>query len=429
MSESFINFLSSNASCYDASRETLSNNQWRVLYHPDIGGKAGTGPLIVFFAIGVPLNLYIIIAILYKRLYTQPTYLLLLNLGITHLISCFIPILFGIVTGLRGEVWFGSSDYFRCQLCKIVAGYLLVSFAQSFNMALLSLERLAFFLSPLRYKSSVTFRKTSYVLVFTWLLSFGLTLPPILGYGDLPFAMWCGAIFLTRVHLIRSISYLSTCVIFIFLVMMILVVSNVWIVRIAITSIQKTRNLRIITPKSIAPHIVAVDAAHYRASRREMARKQLRLFQIFGILLLVSVLAILPAIFLVVATMINVAALKAECIIFVQISQLSQVALHPAIEASIAPELRKIFVSHCSFCCPTKLRYMACGKYLYAACTKLSTCCRADLWTKALEREIVNVYEFSMDHGARTISYNSSYTGPTGPSTATIGASNTLSQL
>ena len=417
---SLASSVSPNVSCYGASRETLTDN-WRVLYHPDFGGKAGTGPLILLFITGIPLNLYIVIAILYKRLYTQPTYLLLLNLGIIHLITCFIPILFGIVTGLRGEVWFGSSDYFRCQLCKIVSGYLLVSFAQSFNMALLSLERLAFFLSPLRYKSSVTYRKTGYVLVFMWLLSFGLTLPPILGYGDLAFAMWCGFIFLTRPHVDSSVSYLSICVVVGVILLMILVVSNIWIAHIAIKSINEVRDKRV-TP--ISDTRIGMGTMYQRTRRREMARKQLRLFQIFGILLLVSILAILPAIFLAAATIINVRALQAEYLIFVQIFQLAQVALHPAIETSIAPELRRIVVSHCLFCCPTKLRYTVVGRCLYAAYIKLGKCCRSDMWTRALEREIVNVYEFSMDHGARTISY-SSYTGPTGPSTTTIRASNT----
>lgn len=407
-------FLSDgNISCYGASRVNLSS-YWKELYQPSFAGEARTVALLLIFLTGIPLNLYIIIAILYKRLYTQPTYLLLLNLGFVDLFACFVPIAFGIVTGHRREISLGSSDYIRCQACKIISGYIIVVSLQSFTVSLLSMERLVFFVSPLRYRNSVTARKTGLMLAIVWLLSFALMMPPIYGYGDLTFAMWCGYIFLTPPHASRSLVYLCLMAVLGATQMVFIVISNVWIGCIAFKSMKMVKGLRITPNPSQATRIMHGDiavqrAAYNRKMSREVASKQLRFFQVFGGLLLVNILTILPAIILLVAVAVKLA-VPGEYVAFVQIVQMSQVVLHPAVETSIAPELRKVIVSHCRIC-PTKVRYTRVGKCLYKAYFSLSRWCRADLWTNALEKQLVNIYEFSMEEETmrRSYSINSKY--------------------
>lgn len=402
--DEIVDFLvETNTSCYEAGSNLSSH--WKVFQQPSYAGYQATIPLMLIFVTGLPLNLYIIIAILYKRLYTQPTYLLLLNLGIVDLFACFIPILFAIITGLRGEISFGESDYIRCQVCKLIGGYVLVINLQSFSICLLSLERLIFFVSPLRYRNSITSRRTGVALVIIWLLSIALTIPPLYGYGDLAFAMWCGYIFLTPPHASRSLIYLCVCAVYGAAEVVFLVLSNVWIACIAVKSMNKVKGLRITPNPSQASRIMHGDtfaqyAAYKRKMSRDIAKKQLRFFQVFGSLLLVNFVTILPAIILVVVTIVTLE-IPGGFVAFVHIAQMSQVTLHPIIETSIAPELRKVVVSHCRFC-PTKIRYTRLGKCFYKAYVRLSKCCRADLWTRALEKELVNVYEFSMELEGKT---------------------------
>ena len=379
-----------------------------MLLRPESGGKAATGTLIILFLTGVPLNLYIIIAILYKRLYTEPTYLLLLNLGIVHLISCFIPILFGIVTGLRGEVWFGSSDYFRCQLCKIIAGYNLVIFAELFNMVLFSLERLAFFVSPLRYKNSVTYKKVALAVVFIWCMCFGLMIPPILGYGDMSFVMWCGFVFSAQAHLDRAITYILVCAIIPIAYLIIIIASNAWILSIAIKSSWKLKESQIAPAnKSKVAHMMLGDSEQKRAAfRRWMGKilvsKQLRYFQNYCILLLVNVFAFFPMICLVLVVSANRSAVNSEFVIAALICQLSQVVLHPAIEIAVTPEFLKMFVSCCTVCCP-KIRYKLIGHMS----GKVDKYCWPKIWAKVLVRDIVKGYKFTQESRLSTYSWPS----------------------
>ena len=100
-------------------RDSL-HSHWRDLH---VSVYWGVAAYILILLIGVPLNLYIITVIAYKRLYSVPTYLLLLNLGITDLLMCpFIA--YQVITQLRGEISFGPTNYIRCQVCSNIIGQL-----------------------------------------------------------------------------------------------------------------------------------------------------------------------------------------------------------------------------------------------------------------------------------------------------------------
>lgn len=404
-------FEASNASCYEASSENLSDQYWQVFFHPDFAGKAGTGPLIMFFIIGVPLNLYIITAILIKRLNTQPTYLLLLNLGIIHLVTCFIPIFFGIVIGLRGEVWFGSSDYFRCLFCKIFTVYLLVTFAEVLNMALLSMERLAFFLSPVEHKNSLTYRRMAFVLVLIWLTSFVLIIPPILGYGDASFAMWCGLIFLSQAHLARALAYFLIGATIPLTYLIIVVASNLGIMLIAIRSSYKVKRSRIIPDSSKVSRIMIGDSeqiklAYKRRMSRILASKQIHLYQVYFIHLLVNIFTLFPLLALAITSSANRSSVEPEFVVIAQVLQLSQVVIHPAIVTVVTPELSKMILFNCTRCCP-RLRYNTIGNTIKAGHRIVGKCCWPRMWAKALENEIMNMYNqtVGMEQSGRYFNY------------------------
>jgi hypothetical protein len=387
-----VQSTNANYSCHAASEDYLTADLWKV-------ERGGSGVLAVYFIFGVPLNLFVIIAILCKHLYSIPTYLLLFNLGFTDLFTCFIPILLATISGLQGEISFGESDYIRCQLCKTVVGYLLVTFARTFIIALLSFERLVYFASPLLHTNSVTPSRISLTLTFVWLLSIGFVIPPLIGYGDSTFALWCGDIFLSKYHLNRSAIYLALSGTFIAMIVIFLTVSNLWIAWIGTKSTRKMRTLHIaprgsqlnITPQP--SHVISDNvldplqlySVARRQKSREVASQQMRLYQVYGTILLVDVLTTLPTAVLL-FVLAGATKVPGEFVTFAQVTQLSQVILHPAIIAIIAPSIRKII-----FHCPNKLRYTHFGKHMYKVYKKLVKCCMPSLWAMALEKELLQL--------------------------------------
>lgn len=410
--ELFLLYSTLNVSCVLdelPDRDTLSSH-WTDLFRADYVASAA---LVLIFLAGVPLNCYILAQILHKRLYSNPTYLLLLNLGFVDLLTCLIPILFNIVLSFNGEISFGRSDYTRCQVCKIVTAYILLTLQSAYNLALISVERLIFFRSPLQYSSLVTSKRVLLALVVIWFISIVFTIPPLAGYGDLAFSVSCGYIFLTTPHLDRSLVYLFVCAAFQGIVVIVLVVTNIWIVVIAMKSTLRVKGIRV-TPyesaKSRNSRISPFQSAKSRNSQnstiltshveqqvdlvqrrlsREVAKKQLRLCQVFGSIILVNIVTLIPAFVLIIVT-VSVSFMQPTFAVFVQISVFSQVVLHPLVEISLALELRRVIVKWCRPFMPhlNSLGKSTLGRAFSSCCSKVRNCCKSDTWTKALAEEL-----------------------------------------
>lgn len=506
-----------NVSCVSDGTLNMAglSSHWRAPDNPSYAGVAGTTTLFLVFAVGVPLNLYLLAAISWKKLYEQPTYVLLLNLGAADLLTCLVPVLLGFVTGVRREISFGASDFVRCQVCKVSAAYVLLTFAQSFTILFLSLERFLFFLAPLRHRR-ITLVHTKMAVLIIWLMALVLTLPPLFGYGDLIFAMWCGYVFISHPHVRRSVGYLIVCALLGVAVLSLLVISNLWIVCISVRLVSRVKGHRITPHPSQANRVILSDvmtrnpstcsplrgsnvavgsvrrsrnnsdvlfvrreeaelererqgneervqqgwqqeqqdeqrmqqerqeqqqneerkqlveeeeqlaegkeeqqeqqqqqqlpslkvsqasfntvhqrlrkAAHRRRLSKVVAQQQLRLFQVFGSILIVNFITVFPGILLVVTSTVASQEIPREFVTFALIMQLLQVILHPIVETFVSPDLRRIVFSHCS-CSTRLLRNTRVGRALYAGYRRLSKFYRAELWTKAVEKNLLTLLE------------------------------------
>ena len=299
--------------------------------------------LLIFFT-GIPLNSWIILGILFHKLYHQPTYLLLLNLAVSDLLICFIPVLLNIISNFLGYYSFGASDFIRCHACKIAVVYIILNFQTVFNLALLSLDRLMFFKLSIKYHHTVSTRRVGAVLGAVWLLSILLGIPPLLGFGDIVFAMVCGPIFVTRAHLEQSIPYIVVGIFVHTAVIVVVVVSNIWIVRIGLRHI---RTLRVKpTPKTTGGYFER-RLSHIDV---ESTIKQFKLFQVFGVILLVHFVTIIPAIVLVGILMSSQSDVPKGLLKFVKVSLIAQATLHPLVEAFFTPELKKMAKMMCCNC-------------------------------------------------------------------------------
>lgn len=298
--------------------------------------------IIIFFT-GVPLNTFIILRIITKKLHSQPTYMLLLNLAISDLLICLIPVLFNIICGFLGSYSLGSSDFLRCQVCKVAVIYIILNFQTVLNLSLISLDRLAYFKLSIKYHQYVRTDRVGVALVVVWVASILLGLPPLGGYGDVVFSTACGMIFVTPIHVERSISYIVIGILIHSVGIAILVVTNAWIVYIAWKQIRSLRVKPV--PKLEGSYferrmsIIDVDSTV----------KQFKLFQVFGGILLVHFVTLIPAIVLVGIVLFS-GRIPRAFYTFVLFSLIAQATLHPLVEAFFTPELKKVIKTWCQKC-------------------------------------------------------------------------------
>ena len=182
--------LEKSFSCLDKnlSREDVTQEYWSLRVLGEQHTSSAFGLSVVFtlmFIIGVTWNLIVIAIIIKKRLYNIPSVLLLLNLAITDLLFCLLVMPFSIVTGFAGEYIFGKSDYMRCQVCNSNVITVLLMTELLFTLLLLTIDRLIYLIKPLHYNSLTTAKRIIIGVFITWLVSIGLSIPPIFGFGEM----------------------------------------------------------------------------------------------------------------------------------------------------------------------------------------------------------------------------------------------------
>ena len=357
-------------------REMLSPEYWDYeLQGGKIEAYIRTALQLLLFLTGVPLNLYVIGRILWKRLYSTPTYLLLLNLAFSDLLICLITIPFNVASGFTSHFSFGNTNYIRCQVCKIGILYIMLNLLTTFNVALISLDRFAYFYFPLKYHLKITGKRTALALLGIWGLSIALCIAPLLGYGDQGFSVSCGFIFVTPKHVERGIAQLVVTAIAYTVVVITIAITNLGIVRIACKQIKATTTMTV-EMSTIGGGDTA--NAQEKEIRKKEAKKQFKLFRVFGGILLVNFATILPV--LVLVTVLVFTEIPTWYFLFVLVCIMSQVTLHPIVEAFFTPELRVAMPAPCKACC---------GKVggAFGACFEKLACCDIEnTCTKALER-------------------------------------------
>ena len=299
--------------------------------------------LIVFFT-GVPLNTWIILRILLNQLYAQPTYLLLLNLAISDLLVCLLPVFLNIVSGFLGSYSFGGTDRARCMACKAAFLYVVLNFQTVLNLSLISLDRFAYFRLSIKYYRIVTREKIAAALAVDWTLCLLLGIPPLAGYGDVVFATACGPAFSTPPHVRLSLPYIAVGLLIHLLGLAVLVVTNGWVIYIGFRQI---RSLRVkpepkLTGNYFERRLSIIDV--------DSTVKQFKLFQIFGAILLVHFATILPSIVLV-GMLVASTRVPEGFYDFVLFSLFVQATLHPLVEAFFTPELKKVVKTWCCRLC------------------------------------------------------------------------------
>ena len=359
--------------CSNASSDFTSTDYW-TLYVP-LYGIISASILLFYFCIGLPLNFLVGGIMLAKKLYKEPTHIILLSVVLTDSIFLLTVIPQGIVIGFSGEFIFGSSDQMRCQFCHI--GVIVTWFACTclFNAALMSLDRFIFISMPLHYNTRVTPGRTLVVLAFSWLICIITAILPLFGLGNVglfhSFAT-CSPDFSASSNYYLGIVFVTGIV-----PLFVIIVTNVWVVRIVLKNINAIYTVRnsLLTMEERQSHSMSLK----NIMKKKRQKKQLNLMRMLGSLLCSNLIAWIPVATLIVASIfVNFDDIPPVLPILAMLFCFSQLVLHPALETAflrpIKEPIKKIF-------CPFKhLVNCSCNGSFSADAENVeaSICCKCD---------------------------------------------------
>jgi len=346
-------------SCSDRtgySDDQVTLEYWLTGQHKD--AALATSVLSLFFIlVGLPSNSLIILGILLQRLYSKPTYILLLSLAISDLLMIVLVLPFTVVAGFAGEFIFGLDDKIRCYVCQF--GICLVLFASCslHSLAALSLDRLMFIKFPLKYSYYVTTKRTVIAVVSLWILNLVLSALPLFGFGDVIFqnmVATCTIRFGSGTRLAPNFYYVMLVALVSTLPVFLIFFTNVWILCIVQKHIRRIYFIR-----SRSNNKLQFTASLKAKVRQTKNRKQLQLIKVFSAILLTNFLTWIPVILRsLLAVVDRDFSVWWHFVIFN--SLISFTVIHPIIQVAFIPELRDYFTAFIKktirhFCCCEEL--------------------------------------------------------------------------
>ena len=160
--------------CNPASSNSVTPDYWSLSSDCESHGLVTATFMLLYILVGLPWNVLVILAILNKKLYQQPTIVLLFILSVTDILSLFsiLPIM---ITGFAREYLFGSTDHVRCVTLNLfISNYEVLLLSSILIIALMSLDRFLYVYKPLQYERLATPRKMLLAvipIVLLWILN------------------------------------------------------------------------------------------------------------------------------------------------------------------------------------------------------------------------------------------------------------------
>jgi hypothetical protein len=162
-----------------ASLRIWTRKYW---YIPQVAAYIHNAVFMTLFLLAVPLNFYVVGKIVWRKVYSEPTYILLLNLSIADLLMCSVHFVFSIAMGFAGHYSFGNSDFERCQVCRIGMVFSVVNLTSALTVMVLSIDRCIYFVRPLRYHIHMTALRTGVTITAIWVVSIFVYAPAMARY-------------------------------------------------------------------------------------------------------------------------------------------------------------------------------------------------------------------------------------------------------
>ncbi len=148
----------------------------------------------VFFAVAFFWNLFILISyVVHRNLLKEPANVYLFNLALTDLMLAIFVVLQCFITEAQKGFLVGNTDPVRCGLCEFLGFMLMLLMTSTLHtLAILSFDRFFLLVKPLSYKQYFNWKKSIAIVIFIWILSFCMAVPPFLGLGSYGFSFVIG---------------------------------------------------------------------------------------------------------------------------------------------------------------------------------------------------------------------------------------------
>lgn len=304
-----------------------------------ITGHVNAVFMTMFFVTGLPWNTLVIAIILKKKLFTRPSVLLMFNLAIVNFSLCMLVMPFSIVFGIIPETLLKEHEMAH-KICQgsgvFVIALLLMS---TITIAMMAVDRVIYLAKPLTYGHIVTAWRMFFAMVSAWLLCITLSLPPLLGFGEVSFdrdTVACGPRFKDYYFVLIIIPVaLAT------LVQLSMCLCIIYIARKHLSKKLRRALVRMYIFKSPAQQ------SHERHALREYNKSQLQLVKVFGVIFTASLLTIFPTTVVVILGAISSSIIPQSFFPIAYITILSKSVIHPVIESYMTREIYEVTFLPC----------------------------------------------------------------------------------
>ena len=168
--------------CANASEDNTTSELWLV--EDKTSAQVAASFLLLILVVGLPWNLLVVGAILKKKLYTQPTIILLLNLVLTDIFTLILHASSQVWVGFNGEYNYRDTDSIRCNVCQFGVPITVLPLTALYTISYMSFDRFMFIYKPLKYDKIITCFRTLLVLGMTWVFNALISILPVIGYGN-----------------------------------------------------------------------------------------------------------------------------------------------------------------------------------------------------------------------------------------------------
>ena len=335
--------------CANASDDNTTSELWLV--EDKTSAQVAASFLLLILVVGLPWNLLVVGIILKKKLYTQPTIILLLNLVLTDIFILILQVPFQVWVGFNGEYNYGDTDSTRCEVCQF--GTLITVFPTTalYTISYMSFDRFMFIYKPLKYDKIITCFRTVLALCLTWIFNALISILPLIGYGNVIFNQYTILCIFDYSHDFLIVLLTTTLI-----PMVPILVCNIWLLCI----VQK--NIKAIYSVRRSPSSAASDQEEdkfYKAMKKQRHQKELHLVWVFGALMCCNLVTWLPIIinsFLVIVKIDFPIVYSTTSIVLFTF----QTLLHPIVETALIKEVRephKIIMLYCCMKFKSKLSF------------------------------------------------------------------------
>jgi len=342
----------------DVSRVNVTEKVWMIQSEGSLHESSITAIAVLqllYVLVGVPWNLIVAITIFIKKLFKEPSYILLLSLVISDLLVCGIAFPFNIYSGFNQGFALGNTDYSRCQSCHaIVLIIITLIYVSIFSLALMSFDRLFYIKWPFTYQEHMTAIKAVGIVIAVWIISLLISLPPVFGFGEIKFANSVGSCSLITTgsnSLMANINYIFFLALIGTVPFVLTVIVNILLLVIACKSIGQVhqQNRRQSTALDGSENDRIVD--------REYHKKQIRLAKVFSVIFVVNTVVWITTSFMImIAIATNPNSVPSPVFATVFIIFLSQPAIHPMLETCLVGKAKTTIVKYLCFACRKQIR-------------------------------------------------------------------------